>query len=770
MRLSKKINEISIEGAQDGAVYGIENSPKAAYVLSTNIYSQHRTMEAFAREIVTNGQDAHIDAGCPEKPLIIHLPTKLAPFFSVQDYGTGMTGIMVERLIGNYFVSLSAEKEQATGYFGLGSKSPFAYTSMFSVESIKDGISYVFQCYKDENDQPRLNLLSQEQTDRPNGVLVTVPVEISDIQKFEPMAIRTYCHLLQMPVFKGNDISAQISELQTTFKEKATLSGEGWSYYSLVKGDSAPVPAEELRKGFNLGRDSAFNSVVLGSVSYPLDFEAMQQSKWDRTSDLDLSKLKGLVLHLDIEKEAIDVDPGREKLQFSEQTCIVIEQRLRQVITDVRKHLKINNGAKTRWAIMAFLNDKMGGDPLMLIAGTQDGHAKLSYGAYPFDDVKLSLLVTQTNMTIKAFRFAGKDPHTKKQLFSEVVPSENLHVMIKTSRSLNRDLLRTYMFSKKCSVLILESRSNGPVSREKAADTLKWLGNPVCVDESAIQKACSLASGLHKEALNDAATLSFLKLCTQITIGNDHNGYSRRLSAELLSERFNALKNAESKGTKIHYFLTPYRDQHAQMDSLLNHYIKRLGIMQPGEVLLMIPPQAKALITGFECLIEAKDELKGLISTKEGALFNQALHDAVLTIAGSDISRDKVSFLLRKLDSVADMVTEKTWIVKNLNAIKRIFSAFDDSAFSRNLSNYWAEYPELFAAATKRVARYKALIAQGESLLDAYPLLGMMNANALRYSEKHEYEKQRQTMRDYVRMVQREQKESESKVVHLKRA
>lgn len=770
MRLSKKSNEVSIEGAKDGAVYGIENSPKASYVLSSNIYSQHRTMEAFAREVATNGQDAHIDAGCPEKPLIIHLPTKLSPYFSVQDYGTGMTGIQVEYLIGNYFVSLSSEKEQATGYFGLGSKSPFAYTSMFSIESVKDGISYVFQCYKDENDQPRINLLSEEQTDRPNGVLVTVPVEISDIANFGPMAVRTYCHLLQMPIFNGNDISEQINELKTTFKDKATLSGEGWSYYSLAKGDSAPVTAEVLRQGFNLGRDSAFNSVVLGSVSYPLDFEAMQQSKWDRTGDLNLSKLKGLVLHLDIQKEAIDVDPGREKLQFSEQTCNVIDRRLRQVIQDVRKHLKITNGAKTRWAIMSFLNDKMGGDPLMLIAGTQDGHSKLVHDAYTIDDVKISQLVTQPNMTIKAYRFAAKETHSKKQLFSEVCPSEKLHVMIKTNRSLNRDLLRTYMFSKKCSVLILEGRSSGPISKEKAAATLKWLGDPVCVDELTIQKACDLASGMHKQALNKAATISFLKLCTQIKIGVQNNGYSTKLGNDLLKERFLALREAEAKGTKIHYYLTPYRNQHASMDTLLNHYINRLGIMQSGEILLMIPPQAKALVTGFQCLVEAKSEMAELISSKEGPHFKQVLHDAVLTILGSTINRDRVSFLRRKLDDVADMVTEKTWIMKNLRGLKPILQSYDNSTFSRNLSSCWGEYPELYAAAMKRVDRYKELISQGESLLDDYPLLGMMSSNALRYSDKDQYEKQRQTMRDYVRMVQREQKENEKKVVQLKRA
>ena len=56
--------------------------------LFTDLYKDR--VLACVREYATNARDAHVQAGCPDRPIEITLPGSLSQFYVIRDYGTTM--------------------------------------------------------------------------------------------------------------------------------------------------------------------------------------------------------------------------------------------------------------------------------------------------------------------------------------------------------------------------------------------------------------------------------------------------------------------------------------------------------------------------------------------------------------------------------------------------------------------------------------------------------------------------------------------------------
>ena len=85
MKLHKPEVAIESAGAKSSSRFSIEASQQAFAVLSSTIYEDK--IKAPIRELSTNAYDAHVEAGCPDKPFEVHLPNAIDPEFRVRDYG-----------------------------------------------------------------------------------------------------------------------------------------------------------------------------------------------------------------------------------------------------------------------------------------------------------------------------------------------------------------------------------------------------------------------------------------------------------------------------------------------------------------------------------------------------------------------------------------------------------------------------------------------------------------------------------------------------------
>ena len=103
MKLKTKDIPVETGGVQEQGEFRIKNSATAFAILSSGLYSNK--FKAILRELGCNAYDSHVEAGCPEKPFTVHLPTRVNPILSIRDYGTGLTHDQIMNLYTTYFES-----------------------------------------------------------------------------------------------------------------------------------------------------------------------------------------------------------------------------------------------------------------------------------------------------------------------------------------------------------------------------------------------------------------------------------------------------------------------------------------------------------------------------------------------------------------------------------------------------------------------------------------------------------------------------------------
>ena len=97
-----------------------------------------------------------------------------------------MSEVEIHNLYTTYFGSSKSNSNDYVGALGLGSKSPFAYTESFTVESSKDGIRNVFSCFLNDSSMPVLSKVISTECEI-SGTTITVPVNENDISDSKRM-------------------------------------------------------------------------------------------------------------------------------------------------------------------------------------------------------------------------------------------------------------------------------------------------------------------------------------------------------------------------------------------------------------------------------------------------------------------------------------------------------------------------------------------------------------------------------------------------------
>jgi hypothetical protein len=206
----------------NGNDFQVEVSAKMFEILATKIYE--RPVDAVVRELVCNAVDAHIAAGKREVPIRVSLPTEIIPFFSVTDYGIGMSHDDVTSIYSVAFKSTKDQSNDPIGSFGIGKFSAFSVSDTFELISIKDGVEnhYIAVFNKGGNELPRIDRIMSNKTDKQNGTTVRVPVPSNMFHRFVSSA--SY-YLSYMDVYPevNMPLNRHISE-----EKMALLNEFGW--------------------------------------------------------------------------------------------------------------------------------------------------------------------------------------------------------------------------------------------------------------------------------------------------------------------------------------------------------------------------------------------------------------------------------------------------------------------------------------------------------------------------------------------------------------
>ena len=178
MIVTREYTEATVSANVESYAGGIALNAETFRIIISGIYKDKRL--AAVREPLFNALDSHIESNKRDVPIMIHSPTNLEPWFSVQDFGLGMDKEMVTKTFMVLGISTKRENNDVVGAKGIGSKAPWAYTDMFTVTSVHNGIRTAYSAYLHKG-LPRIAVLNESETTDCNGVEIKFSVEPSDV-------------------------------------------------------------------------------------------------------------------------------------------------------------------------------------------------------------------------------------------------------------------------------------------------------------------------------------------------------------------------------------------------------------------------------------------------------------------------------------------------------------------------------------------------------------------------------------------------------------
>lgn len=252
-------------------------------ILRNKLYSNIK--KAICQEYTSNARDAHREVGKGDVPIQIILPTFLDPNWHCRDFGPGISPDRVTNIFIQYGVSTKRESNDFTGSYGIGAKSAFGYSDSFIVNTFIKGIKRSYGAIIDESRRGKFVLLSETETNEPDGTEIVVPVRREHFNEFRFETERATRHWNPRP---------NVIDPSGTFKyteTDAVLSGADW---------------------FILNGHYGFN-VILDGIIYPID-----------RSLLDTAKLPKLYynseVYLKFNTGDLAVSANRESVELNERT------------------------------------------------------------------------------------------------------------------------------------------------------------------------------------------------------------------------------------------------------------------------------------------------------------------------------------------------------------------------------------------------------------------------------------------------------------------
>lgn len=287
-------SSVQTSGKMRTAGFNMKASAKGFRIISTTLYKD--PILAIVRELTCNGWDAHQMNKNLDKAIEVHLPNQFEPWFSVKDFGCGMSDDEIFGVYTTVFDSTKDDSNDVIGAMGLGSKTPFSYNNgqSFTVKSTKNGLKAVYSAYLDKG-EPAITCMSEPApTDEPDGVEVIVPVRKEDFSRFKDAANRV------MPYFKSPAVETNMTLPERKFTQMA-------GYFT-----------ETNKNSWRSGDVYA----VMGNVCYPLSESYIKDIQRVR------SYFKNSDLFIEFPIGELDVSASREELHYDDYTIENINKRV----------------------------------------------------------------------------------------------------------------------------------------------------------------------------------------------------------------------------------------------------------------------------------------------------------------------------------------------------------------------------------------------------------------------------------------------------------
>lgn len=274
-------------GSTASASFGIDDEDQAGILVLLRDRLYTNKILAVLREYSANAWDEHRDAGKPDLPIKIVLPTEIEPTLSIRDYGRGLDEKSIFTVYIRYGKSLKRASNEVVGMLGIGAKSGFAYNDSFTITSWHAGTKSVYVAVIDPTNVGRVDKLHEEPCGNETGIEIKVPVVPKDIQAFQRESRRLFPYFEPTPL-----INLEIPKLAL----------------------------DRMRSGFLVTKQE--NALaqwigVMGCVPYKIDCGALREELEAADLTYFTDRLKG-GLYFDIGE--VEVAGNREELEYTNDT------------------------------------------------------------------------------------------------------------------------------------------------------------------------------------------------------------------------------------------------------------------------------------------------------------------------------------------------------------------------------------------------------------------------------------------------------------------
>jgi hypothetical protein len=456
----------TMSGVGETAKATIKASSRLFKFFSDMVYSDK--FVAIWRELVANGVDSHVVAGNTDKAVIVTLPTTFTPYAKVRDFGTGMSR---EFLMTNFMAYTDASTKEASneliGGFGIGSKAPLAYTEQFAIHSYQSGKLNIYSVFKDDEDCPAIAHLSEQDTNEPDGIEISFPVEQADITKFKEAAFQCLNYFNPLPILRNS-----AEQLKSPDYSVRT---ESW--------------------GFRRGQTTS--QIVQGGVAYPISPDSVPRN---------LHEILGFGIDFFVPIGSVSISLSRESLSYDERTLRVLGSLCEGIRPKIQEHVnKMFEGYTSKWeAIKAYVETVRGNTPagrLVESLAHYKGEKLQRYIDPVMSDKVLCAFISSSRwskMGSNSWTTSRTNPPASAWI-GRISPSDIQHIIIDDGP--NKPMLRIRRFlegvDSKDGVMFVRKRPDRVAMGAEPAfiNDLKWddfikeLGNPPFVYLSTIEPA-----------------------------------------------------------------------------------------------------------------------------------------------------------------------------------------------------------------------------------------------------------------------------------------
>lgn len=297
--LGEETDSIKASISQDALVHVFDTMSKTLY---------SKPINAIVREITSNCFDSHIEAGVEDAVVIQKSKDDEGQYISFIDYGVGISPERVKNVYMNYFSSTKRSTNEQIGGFGLGSKTPLAYTNYFYINTVVNNIKYQYILSK-QSGIPVLDLLSQEETTERNGTEIRIYFvdEYRDINLFEQALLTELCYFSNVYFI-------------------------GWNI-----NNNYNIYDNKYFKYKNIDQYSSDMHIILGKVSYPIDWNIIDTER--------------IPISVGVKFEIGELPPtnNREGIRYTEEAIALIKERVELAYNEILELYKSQNKEFTNY-------------------------------------------------------------------------------------------------------------------------------------------------------------------------------------------------------------------------------------------------------------------------------------------------------------------------------------------------------------------------------------------------------------------------------------